>query len=123
MAASLYAFSLVRDAFANVRSLGSLGDERSQALRGMQTISTILEDASTSSTNLTGSFESGQVSLQTASAVASDVAANLRLIAQVAQLQIFGLQPMAGMAEPFRILKRTSTRSRRPRTSARCRAF
>jgi hypothetical protein len=101
LAASLYGYSLVREAFANVRTIAAFGEEKSQALRAMQTISAILDDASVSSTNLTSSFDSSKISLQTASEVSADVAANLRLIAELASFQIFGLQPMAAMAQPF----------------------
>ena len=101
LVAALYSYALVREAFANVRGVGSLADEKNQALRGLQAISVILDDASTTSTDLTGSFDTSKTSLQTASGVASDVAANLRLIAQIVGLPVLGLQPLAGLAQPF----------------------
>src|SRR5439155_17809725 len=68
---------------------------------GLQSISATLDDAAKTSANMTGSFKESQTSLTTASQVATDVAASFRQVAQVASFQIFGLQPMAGMVQPF----------------------
>ena len=102
LAASLYGYSLVRQAFASAREIGMVApDEKGRALRGLQSISVILDDASKTSSNLTGSFRESQASLNTASAVATDVATAFRQVAQVASFQLFGVQPMAEMAQPF----------------------
>jgi hypothetical protein len=102
LAASLYGYSLVRQAFASARQIGMVApDEKGRALRGLQSISAILDDASKTSSSLTGSFRESQASLNTASAVATDVAIAFRQVAQVASFQLFGLQPIAGMAQPF----------------------
>jgi hypothetical protein len=101
LGAALYSYTLVHDAFQNARSLVNIQEEKRRALSSLQAISVILQDAATASTNMNSSFESSQVSLQTASTVASDVAVNLRLIAQLVGVQIFGAQPMVALAQPF----------------------
>ena len=102
LAASLYGYSLVRQAFASAREIGVLAPgEKGNALRGLESIAATLDDASKTSANLTGSFKESQTSLKTASEVATDVAASFRQVAQVASFQLFGIQPMAGMAQPF----------------------
>jgi hypothetical protein len=102
LAASLYGYSLVRQAFSSARDIGVIGpDEKGRAVRGLQSISATLDDASRTSSNLTSSFKESQTSLKTASDVASDVATSFRQVAQLASVQVFGVQPMAGMAQPF----------------------
>ena len=102
LAASLYGYSLVRQAFASAREIGVLAPgEKGNALRSLESIATTLDDASKTSANLTSSFKESQTSLKTASEVATDVAASFRQVAQVASFQLFGIQPMAGMAQPF----------------------
>jgi hypothetical protein len=102
LAATLYGYALVRQAFASARELGvAAPGQQSNALSGLQSISATLDDAATTSANMTSSFKESQASLATASQVAIDVAASFRQVAQVAGFQIFGLQPMAGMVQPF----------------------
>jgi hypothetical protein len=102
LAATLYGYALVRQAFASARELGvAAPGQRSSALSGLQSISATLDDAAKTSANMTSSFKESQTSLTTASQVATDVATSFRQVAQVAGFQIFGLQPMAGMIQPF----------------------
>jgi hypothetical protein len=101
LAAALYAHGLVSDAFASARQIGSVTDEKTRAVRSLQSMSTTLGDASTTALNLQGSFKESQTSLTTASAVAADVAVSFRQVAQVASFQVFGVQPLAAMGQPF----------------------
>jgi hypothetical protein len=102
LAATLYGNALVHQAFAGARELGVMApSEKSRALRGLQSISTTLDDASASAANMSGSFGQSQASLVTASQVATEVAAAFREVARYTQFDIFGVQPIAGMAEPF----------------------
>jgi hypothetical protein len=102
LAATLYGYSLVRQAFASAREVGVLAPAQQQrAVVGLQSISATLDDAAVSSSNLTRSFKEGQTSLRTAAQVARDTAASFREVAAVASVQIFGLQPLLQIAQPF----------------------
>jgi hypothetical protein len=99
---TLYGASLVRQAFDRARGLVvQATDERARALRALDAISSTLDDAAGAATNLGGSFEEGQVSLTSAERVASDVAVSLRQAAAVANVQLFGLQPLVALGPPF----------------------
>jgi hypothetical protein len=102
LAATLYGHALVRQAFAGARELGVMAPgEKSRALRGLESIATTLDDASASAGNMSGSFGQSQASLATASEVATELAAALREAARYTQFDILGVQPIAGMAQPF----------------------
>ena len=101
LAAALYAHGLVRDAFASARELGSVADEKQRALRSLQSISTTLADASTASANIRSSFQESQTSLKTAADVASDLAVAFEQVANTAGFNVFGVQPLAPVAQPF----------------------
>lgn len=99
---TLYGASLVRQAFDRTRGLVvQATDERARALRALDAISSTLDDAAGAATNLGGLFDEGQASLTTAEQVASDVAVSLRQAAAVANVQLFGLQPLADLGPPF----------------------
>jgi hypothetical protein len=102
LAAALYGNALVHEAFASARQLGVMApSEKSRALQGLQSISTTLDDASASAANMSGSFGQSQASLVTASQVATQVATAFREVARYTQFNILGMQPIAGMAQPF----------------------
>lgn len=101
LAATLYAQALVRDAFAGARQLGSVADEKQRATRSLQSISTTLDDAASTSANLKGSFQDSQAALQTASQVASDTAVAFQQVARTSGFTIMGVAPLAPMAQPF----------------------
>jgi hypothetical protein len=99
---TIYGASLVNRAFVQARELVARApDERARALRALDAISATLDDAAGASTNLSGSFDQGQVSLATSQQVATDVATSLRQAAAVASVQLFGLQPLAELGPPF----------------------
>ena len=99
---TLYGASLVRQAFDRTRGLVvQATDERARALRALDAISLTLDDAAAAATNLGGSFDEGQASLTTAEQVAGDVAVSLRQAAAVANVQLFGLQPLVALGPPF----------------------
>jgi hypothetical protein len=101
LAAALYAQALVRDAFAGARQLGSVADEKSRATHSLQSISSTLDDAATTSSNLKGSFQESQTALQTASQVAGDTAVAFQQVAQTSGFTVFGISPLAPIAQPF----------------------
>lgn len=103
LAASLYSYALVRQAFAGARDIGVFApDDKTRAVSGLRSIAIILDDASAASANLTSSFQESRTSLETASRVATDVAESFRQVAQAASLQIFDIQPLGGLVQPFR---------------------
>jgi hypothetical protein len=102
LAATLYGHGLVSQAFASAREIGVLAPgEKNRALRGLQSISAILDDASTASANMSSSFKESQTSLTTAASVASDVAGSFRTVAYYTGFQLLGIQPLVGMGQPF----------------------
>lgn len=102
LTATLYGYSLVREAFGSARELGVLAPtEKGRALRGLQSISATLDDAAAASSNMSASFRESGASLTTASEVATEVAAAFREVARASSFQVLGVQPLREVAVPF----------------------
>lgn len=79
----------------------TLERERGSLVRSIRLASSTIKDTATSTSNFQRSVDGARTSADTASKLANDTAGTFRDMAQTVNIQIFGLQPLAGIAPQF----------------------
>ncbi len=80
---------------------GTLERERASLVRSLRTVSATVKDTATSTNDFQTSISGARTSADTASKLANDTAGTFRDLAASLNIQIFGLQPLAGIAPQF----------------------
>src|SRR5207237_6605623 len=79
----------------------TLEAERAQLVGSMRTVSGTVRDTANSTTQFQNSIDGARTSADTASKLANDTAGTFRDMSAAMSIQIFGLQPLAGIAPQF----------------------
>jgi hypothetical protein len=88
--------------FGQIAQLQStLESERAQLVGSVRTVSATVRDTATSSSQFQRSIDGARTSADTASRLANDTAGTFRDLASGLNIQVFGLQPLAGVTPQF----------------------
>jgi hypothetical protein len=88
--------------FGQIQQLQStLESERAQLVGSMRTVSGTVRDTASTTTQFQNSIDGARTSADTASKLANDTAGTFRELASGLNIQIFGLQPLAGLSPQF----------------------